>query len=409
MATIERERADAAVNVLAEAEALAGEFEGRLPGSEAEHRAAKRLEERLRELGRHAEVEAIETWPGWPLAYAITALVAVAGSVVSVAVPVLGAVLALAAAALTFLDASGILPTTRRLLGRRPSQNVISWGDLHAPGALVLVAHYDAGSTGLALSERWEERRAVAGKLVRRPIGPLELFFWAMVAVLVCCLLRVPGLDGTLLTAIQFLPTAALIVAAALLLDVAFSRPARGANDNASGVALALRLVQRLGDGRLEHVDVHLLFTGAQKAIADGMRSFLKRHRRELGRERTILLNLDQVGFGTVRFTQREGPLLTLRSHAQLTKLCAAVAEDTGGRPLVNRVPSDGYAARSAGFPAVTVSCRNALDHAPERLDEEAFARAEAFCLELIGRLDAELGPDLAAQDEETVLSESEP
>jgi Peptidase family M28 len=406
MATLQGERS--AVDVIAEAKALAGEFEGRTPGSDAEHNAAKHIEARLRELGRHAEVEAIETWPGWPLAYAIAALVAVAGSVVSAYVPVLGAALAFAAAALTFLDASGVLPTTRRLLGRRASQNVISWGDVHGPGALVLVAHYDAGPTGLALSDRWEERRAVAGKLVRRSFGPLELLFWAMVAVLVCCLLRLPGLEGTLLTAIQLVPTAALIVAAALLLDIAFSRPARGANDNASGVALALRLAQRIGDGRLEHLDVHLLFTGAQKAIADGMRSFLKRHRRELGRERTIFINLDEVGFGTVRFTEREGPLLTLRSHPHLTRLCREAAQDATAKPLVNRTPSDGYAARSAGFPAVTVSCRSALDRAPERLDEEAFARAEAFCLELIGRLDAELGPDLAAQDEETVLSESE-
>ena len=36
----------------------------------------------------------------------------------------------------SFLDLAGISPTTRRLLGRRASQNVVSWGDRDMPGAL---------------------------------------------------------------------------------------------------------------------------------------------------------------------------------------------------------------------------------------------------------------------------------
>jgi hypothetical protein len=40
-------------------------------------------------------------------------------------------------------------------------------------------------------------------------------------------------------------------------------------------------------------------------------------------------------------------------------------------------------------------------------VDEEALARAEGFCAELIRRLDAEIGPDLAAPVEETALSEA--
>jgi hypothetical protein len=44
----------------------------------------------------------------------------------------------------------------------------------------------------------------------------------------------------------------------------------------------------------------------------------------------------------------------------------------------------------------------------PARVDAEAIERAEGFCAELIRRLDAEVGPDLRAQAEETVLSERE-
>jgi hypothetical protein len=115
------------------------------------------------------------------------------------------------------------------------------------------------------------------------------------------------------------------------------------------------------------------------------------------------VLNLDEVGAGGVRWTRREGPLLTLRSHAQLTGLCEEVAEDdedAGARPLVNRAPSDGYAARAAGLPAVTITCRDELDLAAQRVDLESLRRAEAFCAELISRGDAELGPNLLARKE---------
>jgi hypothetical protein len=336
------------------------------------------------------------------------------GSVLSVSVPVLGAALALVAALLTFLDAGVLLPTLRRLLGRRASQNVVSWGDRDKPGSLLLVAHYDAGRGGIALGQTAETRRAAFGKLVRRPIGPLEPLFWAQIAVLVCCVLRLAGLSGLLLTVVQFIPTVFLIVAVALLIDIALSPTKAGENDNATGAALALRLAERYGGGRLDHFDVHVLLTGGQKAVAAGSRSFLKRHKRELSRERTVVLNLDEVGSGTVRFTSREGPLLAIKSHPQLVQLCQGIAEDDedenafGARPIVNRSPSDGYAARSAGLPAITISCRGRLDYVPQRVDAEAMERAEGFCAELIRRLDAEVGPDLAAQADETVLTEAE-
>ena len=211
---------------------------------------------------------------------------------------------------------------------------------------------------------------------------------------------------------LQFIPTAALIVAIALLLDIALANTRGGENDNASGVALTLRLAERFGAGALEHFDLHVLFSGAQKAGTAGMRAFLKQHKPELGRERTVILNLDEVGAGTVRYTRREGPLLATRTHLQLVKLCDEIAEDDDAdhkaRGLVDRVASDAYAARSAGLPAITITCRSHLDHAQPRVDEEAMQRAEAFCAELIERLDAEVGPDLAAPVEETVLSEAE-
>ena len=394
-------------DVLDEIEALT-ELGPRAPGSDAERRAATHLAERLKGQQREVEIEAIEAWPAWPQALAVLAAASVVASVLSVSIPVAGAALALAAAFLTFLEAGLLVPAVRRLFGRRASQNVVSWGDRDKAGALVLVAHYDAGRRGLALGQGARSRLAALGSLVRRPIGTLEPLFWAQLAVLACCLLRLAGLSGVLLTVFQFVPTVALLVAVALLIDAAISPTASGHNDNASGASLAVQLAERYG-AKLEHFDVHVLLTGSQKALGAGMRGFLKRHKRDPGPERTVFLNLDEVGSGTVRYTTREGSLVASKSHLQLVKLCEEIAEDEEGpRALVNRSASDGYLARAAGLPAITISCRGRTGAAAPRVDSDAVARAEAFCAELIERLDAELGPDLAGPVDETVLSEAE-
>jgi hypothetical protein len=231
--------------------------------------------------------------------------------------------------------------------------------------------------------------------------------------VLACALLRLAGLDGTALTAVQFVPTLVLIVAVALLADIALAGTKGGENDNASGTVAVLGLAERFGrPDALEHFDVHLLFTGAQKAGAAGMRAFLKQHRDRLAPDRTVFLNVDQVGSGEPRYTRREGALLALRSHQQLVALCDQIAEDEGDDrrtlPIVSRAASDASAAGAAGFPAVTITCRDRLDYASRLVDEQALERAGAFCGELIERLDAEVGPSIVAPVEATALSEPE-
>jgi hypothetical protein len=345
------------VDTFSEAEALVDGIGPRPAGSDAERRAARHLAERLEGLGREVVVEPFAVWPSWPVGYTINAVLAVLGSVLSVSSEMLGTGLVLLATVLTFLDLSGITPTTRRLLGRRASQNVVSWGERERPGALLLVAHYDSGPT-----RTW----------------PLRPMFWALLVLLACCVLRVGGMSGTALTVLQFLPTVVLILYVPLLLDIALSPAAPGENDNASGVGLVLRLAERLDF--LEGFGVHVLFTGSQKAMAQGMRAFLKPHRKQFAPDRTVVLNLDSVGSGELFVTKKEGPLLTVRSHAQLVGLIDVPT-------LVNREPSDGYAAGSARLPSMTVTCSGA------RLEEDTLSEVEEFCVELCERLDDELSP----------------
>jgi Peptidase family M28 len=379
------------VDTFAEAETLVDDIGPRAPGSSGEHAAAGHLAERLRALGRAAEIEPFAVWPRWPLADALNATAGIGASLLSLEEPRIACGLAGLVTLLTVLDSTGLLTTTRRLLGRRESANVVSWGDRARPGALLLVAHYDSGPGGLATSDGFRRRLAAV------PVSSHAFLCWTLAAVTGICVLRLAGSSGTALDVVQFALTVALVLTVGLLMGLALSEPLTGENDNASGVALALRLADR---AETEHFGVHVLLTGSQKAFAQGMRAFLLHHRGSLDRERTVVLNLDSVGDGTPRWSRREGPLRTIAAHPQLVEICEGVAEDSQDEafgPVVLRTPSDGYAAGLAGLPALTMTCRDEHDFASGRLTERSLAASEDFCLELIRRLDAEVGTELSA------------
>ena len=282
------------------------------PGRPAPTRSVAQLSisaGRLEELGREAETETFAVWPAWATGYAINCGVAVIGSVVAVSSATLGTGLVLLATIPTFLDLAGILPTTRRLLGRRASQNVVSWGDRDRDGAVILVAHYDTGP------------------LRTRPLRPM---FLAMLVLLACCVLRAGGMEGTALTVVQFIPTVALIVYVALLLDVVplprgprreRQRLRRGASSSAS----------RSASTSLDYFGVHVLFTGSQKAMAQGC-AVPEGAPQGAAAGDTVVLNLDAVGGGEVRDDEEGGAA----PHRGL----APEAERRTGRPRRSRTAS---------------------------------------------------------------------
>ena len=384
-------------------------FQARGPGTDAERRAARHLASRLAAAGRDVAVDPIRVRPSYAATHALHALLAAGASVVSVSRPAPAAAV-LAVITLSALgDLTGRFYLLRRLTGRRASQNVTSREGGDKPGTLVLVAHYDVARTGAVFSPRALRRRARLGRLIRRPIGPFEVFFWSLAAVLVCAALRVGEVEGLALSIAQFVPTVVLIVSVALLADVALSGFVPGAADNASGVATVLRLADRYGEA-LEHFDLWVLFPGAEEGLMLGMREWMRAHRGELRPDATVFLNLDKVASGAVRYTKKEGFIVAAASHPQLVGLCReiaagiAAADAPAAEPVVLRSGTAAHPARQRGFPAITISCLGPLGYAehyhqptdtPERVDRDALEAALDFCCELIERLDEEIGPAL--------------
>ncbi len=365
------------------------DYAGRMAGTDAERRAAMHLRERLRGMGREAELEAVEVRPRFGLAHTFHALLAIVGSVVAVSSPTVGAAMVLAAGVLVLLDLTGPLSVTRRLTGRRASQNVFSPEDRGRAGTLILVAHYDVG------------RDAPAFRLARRVLrSPWAVLLGAIGALLVCVCLRALGLEGNVLTAAQFVPTVLLILLVPAFADLELSNAADGEADNAAGVATVLALADELG-ATLRSFDVWVLLTGSQKPFAAGMRAWLRRHRSELDRERAAVINVDGVGSGPVRFAGREGLIRARRAHPQLLRICEEIAEDDGeggdydARPAPFRERTDASAARARKLPAITLSCEG------EEVTAEGLERMLAFCRDLIERLDAEVAPTLTAPEPE--------
>ena len=282
---------------------------------------------------------------------------AVVGGVLAVYAAALGTAIVLLALILTFLDAAGITPTTRRLLGRRASQNVVSFGERDMPGALVLVAHYDSGPTRT------------------RPLRPM---FLAMVILLACCVARVGGMSGVALTVVQFLATVVLIVYVALMLDIALSPTSQGESDNASGVGVVLRLAERLDRPELLrrprrlHRRAEGPGSGHARLPPDPPQAVHARRddRHQHRRRRRRRAPGDEEGGPAPH-----GRARTLSSPAISTPTRSSTAR-----------PSDGYAAASAGLPSVTFAGTT------DRLEEDNLAEAEEACVRLIEEIDEELG-----------------
>jgi Peptidase family M28 len=385
-------------------------FEGRLTGTDAERRAANWLAERLRDQGRKAEIEPTYVHPQIGLIVAAHCTLGFAGSLLAIAEPAVGFALVLVAAASLYLDLNTRLYLLRRLFFRRGSQNVFSPGNRpEAPARVILCAHYDAARTGYLFSERMRRREAWNPPRWRLVLTPPRILFWSLAALLPILGLRMAGIDATWVSLIQLLPTLVLLVASFLLVDIELSAIVPGANDNASGVATALSLAAALDADPPRSLDVCVLLTGGEECLMEGMRSFMRSHKRDLDRDSTHFLVLDMLGIGNLHYLAGEGLAVTYRHSARLAQLCeaisAAAAED-GGAPAATPVSlataSDALPPTIAGYPAITIrrladTGLPGLEHhtgndTPERIDPDALAAAERFAQELVRQLDRDIG-----------------
>jgi Peptidase family M28 len=332
--TAESERLQSDVQVLAAIE--------RGSATAGERASAEWVAERLREVGaRDVRVERFRYQPTFAHAQAVHfaagALAAIGGS------------RALAAASFVSfeLEYSGRLQWLRRLLPAGEGANVVGRLPARAErrGALVLVAHHDAAHTGLMWNPRLlaasDRAAARSGRRASLALVP-ELAF------------LIAGLGGR---APRTLAAGLLALSIALLADQARSPTVPGANDNATGVAGMLALVERLAAERPDGLEVIALAPGCEEAGMGGMSAWLRSAAGRLDPAQTLVLGLDTIGSGEPIVLEAEGGLWPVRYRAQ--DVSRAVQASAGAGVNLRRWRLGGWTdpvlARLAGLPAISL------------------------------------------------------
>lgn len=180
-----------------------------------------------------------------------------------------------------------------------------------------------------------------------------------------------------------------------------FETTVPGANDNLSGVFIALGVMKALREAgvRFEHTELACLITGSEEAGLRGAKAWSARHRGELDDCETVILTLDtlrDLGHMTVFDCDLNG---TVRNDPDFSALVQASAKTCGYTIPLAPIPlgsTDAAAFTQAGLRA-TALC--AMDPAPahfyhtrrdtvETMDSDCIAAAIAVVVETVRRFD---------------------
>lgn len=319
--------------------------------SVGEQKAAEWLQQRLSEWGYRVERQRFRS-PNHTLYHGPLLVIAIL--LVSTLLLARWPALAAAVGVLSLLPLVGEMLGLRKLnfdvlLPKRESQNVVA----HAPDGvakgdkpkLVVVAHYDT---------QWGSYLFAPG--FRSFVRPFFVVTYAGLALAVVGLLLRWALPNSGAAGVVLgISTAILAVAGAFLtVSRITGRVVPGANDNGSGVAVALALADRWRKEGPAEFEPVFLFTGCEEVGLRGMHHYLATANPRPG---TTFINLDNVGGGRLRYLLGEGMLTYQPYDPHLIGLAERLAKETGDkvRPLRNLLlPTDGLLSAKAGYPTLT-------------------------------------------------------
>lgn len=361
-----------------------------------EAEAAEHLAECLRGMGAEVSLEPFaaprDTLYRGP---ALVAAVVAAAAALAWAIPPLPClVVQVMALAVLVGDASGsawldfdlVLPRGRsqNVVGRfRPGEPSSGPHPGPSPAPVVLMAHYDTQRAS------WLFAPGMVGRL--KAVFGIAYLALAAGPVAVAGHWLAPGATWPAVLAVA--GGAVLLAFAALLLwGGTAGRHVQGANDNTSGVALALALAMRWRAQPPGPRPLWVVLTGAEEVGERGAKAFFRRHGASLPRERTAIVNLDNLGGGQLRFLTGEGMLQYVPYDDDLVSAARVLAlhrapQRVGPWPNL-LLPTDGLIASRQGFRAITFVGIDPGGRIPdyhwptdtvERVDPHGLAFAEDF------------------------------
>jgi hypothetical protein len=346
-------------------------FKRRGPGTDAERRASIWLGDELARTGRDVRIEPFWCRPNTALAHTWHVALAIAGSLIAIPSHTVGAVLVAIALVSIVADATTGMSLGRRLTLEHASQNVIATSPNKPahPVRLIITANYDAGRAALAYRDVFRATSARLRRLLgNRAPGWLAWLTIATAWLLATAIMRIAGVSKSTVGAVQLVPTVGLVIAAPLLLDLAGADWSPGANDNASGVAIAMSLASALDAAPPAGVAVDLVLTGAGEGGGIGLRKYLRANRPTLQPSNAIVVGVAATGGGRPRWWVGDGQFFPLRTSRTLRTLAAATA---AGEPHLQAAPHRGRGATPAlpalkrRLPAIAIGCLDDRGLAP--------------------------------------------
>lgn len=298
---------------------------------------------------------------------ALHAGMGVAGTTVSGTAPLAGLALHLLAATSYRADSTRRAYILRRLFPFKPSKNVL--GTLPADGdpslRIVFLGHADAAFTGMPFWPR------IAGLSARE--GPESLKFLRRgVQLMVTTQLMLAGCDalrvllGPLAAPLRPVEHVLTIPSwLTLLLNthvILKNEIVPGANDNLSGSAALPVLARRLMSKRHPKVEYVFCVTGCEEASLGGADALAKHMEGRWDKESTVVIALDSISNGALRFHEIEGEVRPRRIADWLrdvlhrtAKSDARFSEVTGYELPVGA--TDAAAFQAHGWAAVGLTC----------------------------------------------------
>ena len=367
---------------------LSEEVGPRRPTSRSERIAARLMQEELGRAGLAARLQTFDGYSSFGLPFGIIQALAVAPSLLGSRARILRSALALTAGGLLASEGDLRNPLLSRLLSRRESANVVATlePEGEARRTLCLMCHLDTSRSGLLFDPRF--------------VRGLGAVIAAQSLAVLAAAAGEPLLGGGARGRRALAGVRALSAAGLALLAEREIRgvDVPGANDNASGCAVAATLAAELAADRPASTRVVLVMTGCEEAGTLGSQAFL----REYDTGGWLFLNFDNVGGdGSVRFLRREGVIAKWKADAGLIAAATAVAE---ARPELRMAPEDSPAGLTydsspvlaAGGRALTISVQDGYIpnlHQPTdtlaNVDPDGISRTLAAGRELIREIDA--------------------
>lgn len=377
------------------------EIGGRGPGTENERIAAKRIAGHLNEIGVSATLEEFEVPHGL---YGIYALLMCFATLFSWLILIYWPVffpLSLLVCLMLATYISGAYRPFRFFYPKARSVNVS--GDLSAenPKATVHVCcHIDTAKCGSKRSPEMHGKTNVhhRRKLLKEPL----ILSSAVIAMLLIIAVNTIYVYAGIMLILPFSVTLNALVMLYVLFIVKSEMHdyAEGANDNASGISVALGILEELAQDPPINLTVRFLAAGSQGAIMEGMRTFLKNNISNTNKSQEIFLVFDCVGSGELRYAIGEGSLVFHNYNKWLSGIAKNLSHtcfEGDVLPCRLRFGTGSLLPTTRGFPAISlISLESNAHHLSshcfsdkvESIEERSLCTSMRFGLEMIRSID---------------------